>query len=57
MKSSEEKKINCKWLNTRFGEGYYICNGFLKPVNWDICKSCKERIKLNNKEVPYVSND
>ena len=39
----EEEKIDCMWLNTAFGEGYWICNGLFKPTNKEICKSCKER--------------
>jgi hypothetical protein len=32
----------CKWLNTNYGYGYWICNGFLKPTNEEICKNCTE---------------
>ena len=40
-----EEDINCMWLNTEYGKGYWICNGFLKPVNEEICKNCEERKK------------
>lgn len=35
-------EIECKWLNKTYGDGYWICNGLLKPTNEDICKICKE---------------
>lgn len=41
----------CKWLNTKYGEGYYICMSMVKPIGDDkICKTCpynteKEMIK------------
>lgn len=32
----------CKFLNTKFGEGYYICMFKLKPVGSDkLCQNCK----------------
>lgn len=44
QENKTEEKIKCKWLNKTYGKGYYICNGFLKPVTEEICKKCKERI-------------
>ena len=38
-----DKEIKCKWLNKTYGRGYYICNGFLKTVNEEICQNCIER--------------
>ena len=38
-----DEEINCIWLNKSYGEGLYLCNGFLKPVNDEICKNCEER--------------
>lgn len=38
-----EEEINCMWLNKEYGKGYWICTGFLKPVNEEICKNCEER--------------
>lgn len=42
-----EEEINCMWLNKECGKGYWICNGFLKPVNEEICKNCEERRRGN----------
>ena len=35
------KKINCKWLNTQFGNEYWICNGLLKKIDKEICEKCE----------------
>lgn len=34
---------NCKWLNKTFGDGYWICNGLLKPTSAEICETCTEK--------------
>lgn len=41
----ENEKIECKWLNKNYGDGYWICDGFLKATNKEICKDCPERKK------------
>lgn len=42
------KDIKCKWLNKSFGEKYWICDGLLKVTNIEICKKCKERLKIKD---------
>lgn len=34
--------FDCMWLNKSFGDGHWICDGLLKPVNREICRKCKE---------------
>lgn len=48
----ENEKIECKWLNKNFGDGYWICDGFLKATNKEICKDCPEKKKERSKS-PY----
>ena len=31
---------DCKWLNKTFGDGYWVCNGMLKPTSKGICEQC-----------------
>ena len=45
----ENGKIECRWLNKNYGDGYWICNGFLKPTNREICRNCPERKSNNGK--------
>ena len=44
-----KEKIECKWLNKKFGKGFYLCNAFLLPVTKEICINCKERSDKNVK--------
>lgn len=45
----ENEKIECKWLNKNYGDGYWICDGFLKRTNEQICKDCPERKQSDGK--------
>jgi hypothetical protein len=45
----DEKK--CKWLNTSYGVGCYICLWELKPIgNADRCKTCKNHTEKGNED-------
>lgn len=43
MSKSKKYDIDCKFLNTSYGEGYWLCHMFLKPTNPDMCKYCQNR--------------
>lgn len=45
----ENEKIECKWLNKNYRDGYWICDGFLKRTNEQICKDCPERKNVYGK--------
>ncbi len=40
----------CKWLNRAFGDGYWICKGFLKKCDPIICSKCKANTVQDKKE-------
>lgn len=42
----DKEKPECIFLNTAYGDGYWICNLKLVPVNIDICKCCKNKTKV-----------
>lgn len=43
MANSKKYNVKCDFLNTEYGEGYWICKLHLTPVNPDMCKYCQER--------------
>lgn len=46
MKEAEE----CKWLNKKHGEGFWICDILLKKVTKEECEKCKKKGLSNERD-------